>query len=206
MRDLCFWPGRGEHTYSDDRKYDGEWKDGAYHGKGTLTFADEGKYVGNWKYGKKHGQGTLSLANGKIRDGLFLDDKFYGEEKLHQPVAASPTAASNPTPAAPKVLQSDRDVALDSGSSSVNYSLEADKTEWMRLGAELKLSDQRAGTALTTLICFFMFGIPASAAFPPLGIPVFIGGVIAGLIWWSEGKKNSELILRRHEIGKKHKF
>ena len=43
--------GTGTMTYSDGRKYEGEWKDDKQHGQGTMTYLDGSKYEGEWKDG-----------------------------------------------------------------------------------------------------------------------------------------------------------
>jgi hypothetical protein len=65
----------GTHTYADEYKYVGEWKDGKRNGQGTYYYLADNqfkgdKYVGEFKYGKYYGQGTLTYANG---------DKYVGE-------------------------------------------------------------------------------------------------------------------------------
>jgi hypothetical protein len=87
---------------SDD-KYTGEWKDDKYHGQGKYTWAlNLYYYEGEWKYGAKHGQGIykdvyglydgefqndkkhgygkVTYADGTVKEGLFKEGEFIGEE------------------------------------------------------------------------------------------------------------------------------
>jgi hypothetical protein len=41
------------YTWSDGRKYEGEWKNNKMHGKGTFTWSDGRKYVGEYIEDKK---------------------------------------------------------------------------------------------------------------------------------------------------------
>ena len=44
--------GRGVYSWSDGRKYDGEYIDDKKHGQGTYVWADGRSYTGGWKDGK----------------------------------------------------------------------------------------------------------------------------------------------------------
>ena len=80
--------GKGTYTYGLNSewagdKYIGECKDGKKHGQGTYTWISENKYVGEFKDGNMHGQGTYTFANGKIKEGIWKNDKFqYSKKKL----------------------------------------------------------------------------------------------------------------------------
>ena len=71
----CF----GTYTWTDGRKYVGEWKDDKQHGQGTSTWPDGQKYVGEYKDGKKHGQATHTWPNGEEYVGEFKDSKKNGQ-------------------------------------------------------------------------------------------------------------------------------
>jgi hypothetical protein len=87
-------------TYANGDKYVGEFRDGKRNGQGTYTWAKSGnkyvgeyrngkkkqgtytwaksgnKYVGEWRNGKKNGLGTLTFASGRIKEGIWKDNKF----------------------------------------------------------------------------------------------------------------------------------
>ena len=44
--------GEGTFSWSDGRKYTGEYKDDKKHGKGVFIWPDGRKYDGEWKEGK----------------------------------------------------------------------------------------------------------------------------------------------------------
>ena len=48
-----FGEGRGNYTYPDGDKYEGEWKNGEFHGQGTYTSPDGSKFEGEFKDGKR---------------------------------------------------------------------------------------------------------------------------------------------------------
>lgn len=59
--------GMGLFTWSDGRKYEGEYVDDKKEGKGTFTWPDGRKYIGGWKNGKQHGNGDYIDKKGNIR-------------------------------------------------------------------------------------------------------------------------------------------
>ena len=78
----CFgvWEKNGD-------KYVGEWKDDKFNGQGTFTFGPRSKwagdkYVGEFKDDKRNGQGTYTFASGRIKEGIFKDDKFLYAQKV----------------------------------------------------------------------------------------------------------------------------
>ena len=46
---------------------------------GTYTWADGDKYVGEHKDGKSHGKGTFTFASGKVKSGIWADNKYLYE-------------------------------------------------------------------------------------------------------------------------------
>ena len=49
-----------------------------------FTWSDDRRYDGNWKNGKQHGEGLYTTSNGKSRKGEWADGKrirWIGEEK-----------------------------------------------------------------------------------------------------------------------------
>ena len=77
--------GQGTLTWSDGRKYVGEWKDGKYHRQGTFTWSDGRKYVGEWKDGKYHRQGTFTWSDGRKYVGEWKDGKKHGQGTENDP-------------------------------------------------------------------------------------------------------------------------
>ena len=71
--------GQGTLTFSDGRKYEGEWQHDKKHGQGTFTYANGRKYEGEWQHDKKHGQGTFTYANGRKYEGEWQHDKMHGQ-------------------------------------------------------------------------------------------------------------------------------
>jgi hypothetical protein len=74
--------GQGTITFADGGRYVGEFKDDKLNGQGTFTFADGGRYVGELKNDKLDGQGTLSFSNGDKYVGEWKDDKLDGQGTL----------------------------------------------------------------------------------------------------------------------------
>ena len=68
--------GQGIFTYTDGRKYEGEFKDNKFNGQGTYTFADGGKFEGEYKDGLRNGQGTYTYANGRQKIGKWKNDEY----------------------------------------------------------------------------------------------------------------------------------
>jgi hypothetical protein len=63
-------------TWSDGKKYVGEYKDDKKHGQGTHTFPNGEKYVGEYKDNKHHGQGTYTWPDGTAWKGYFMNDEY----------------------------------------------------------------------------------------------------------------------------------
>jgi len=60
----------------------------------TFTFANGNKYVGELRNDKSHGQGTYTFADGRIKEGIWKDDKFQYAQKVTPTV----TARKSPSP------------------------------------------------------------------------------------------------------------
>lgn len=71
--------GEGTYTWSDGRKYVGEWLDGKMHGQGTYTRPDGSVYVGEWKNGECHGQGTYTTPDGSEYVGEWKESWKHGQ-------------------------------------------------------------------------------------------------------------------------------
>jgi hypothetical protein len=69
----------GTFTFSDGRKYVGEFMDGTFNGQGTLTLPNGMTYVGAFKDGNRSGQGTSTMPDGRKYVGEFRDGKTNGE-------------------------------------------------------------------------------------------------------------------------------
>ena len=74
--------GQGTFTWTDGKKYVGEFKEGKRNGQGTFTWPSGTKYVGEFKDGKMHGKGILTSPDGKKYVGEFKDNKFNKKETL----------------------------------------------------------------------------------------------------------------------------
>jgi hypothetical protein len=65
----------------EGNKYVGEWKDDKTNGHGTYYYLANNEfkgstYVGEWKNSKKHGSGTFTYADGRVKKGIWINDKF----------------------------------------------------------------------------------------------------------------------------------
>lgn len=49
------------------------------HGKGVMKWSDGSSYDGEWTHGIQNGYGKMTFANGKIKEGIFVDNVFNGE-------------------------------------------------------------------------------------------------------------------------------
>lgn len=75
--------GRGKCTWPNGNVYEGDWRDGKRTGKGKFTWGKDSKwagdiYVGDFVDDKRTGTGTYTYADGRVKSGQFLDDKFLG--------------------------------------------------------------------------------------------------------------------------------
>ena len=61
--------GTGVFTWSDGRKYEGEYVDDKKEGHGVFTWPDGRQYDGSWKNGKQHGFGIYHSSRGEIKRG-----------------------------------------------------------------------------------------------------------------------------------------
>jgi hypothetical protein len=98
--------GKGCHTYSNGRQYEGrfvndyahdpngtmKWKDGALFigafvegrrtGSGIQRFPSGVRYEGDFLNGKYHGRGLCCFADGSLYSGEFMDGKAHGQGVL----------------------------------------------------------------------------------------------------------------------------
>jgi hypothetical protein len=75
--------GQGLFAWNDGRKYEGEWKEGAYHGVGTYVHKDGSRYEGEWKDNMRYGNGAFYWNDGDYYVGKWVDGKRNGEGQLH---------------------------------------------------------------------------------------------------------------------------
>ncbi len=66
--------GKGTETWPTGERCDGEWENDEEPEQGTETqsaqcFSQEYRYDGEYRYGKKHGQGILKWPSGTSYDG-----------------------------------------------------------------------------------------------------------------------------------------
>ena len=71
--------GHGIYNWGNQRKYEGEWKDGKMNGKGKLIYPDGSYYEGEFINGKKNGQGKYVWEKNKYYIGGWKDDKQNGK-------------------------------------------------------------------------------------------------------------------------------
>jgi hypothetical protein len=70
--------GRGVETWTDGRRYEGDFKNGKKDGEGTFEWPNGNKYVGSWRNGKQHGIGVwVSSEEGAMtkRQGEWVNGK-----------------------------------------------------------------------------------------------------------------------------------
>jgi len=70
--------GRGQYTYKNGDRYDGDWVDDKRHGHGVYYVANGDRYDGDFVDGKYHGHGVYYFANGDRYDGDYVDGKRRG--------------------------------------------------------------------------------------------------------------------------------
>ena len=61
--------GLGSYTWSDGKKYTGEWKERKPHGRGEKEGPNGSIYEGNFSNGNQQGTGVHRWADGSIFDG-----------------------------------------------------------------------------------------------------------------------------------------
>ena len=77
--------GKGTFTWSDGKKYVGDFKEGTNEGKGTFYWPDGDKYVGDFKKGKSDGKGTYTWSDGKKYVGDFKENLRSGKGTMTWP-------------------------------------------------------------------------------------------------------------------------
>ena len=71
--------GEGAWTFTDSRRFIGEFKKGDFHGYMDATFSDGSSYVGYYYRGLRHGYGTDTKIDGSTYVGEFSGDKRHGK-------------------------------------------------------------------------------------------------------------------------------
>ena len=60
--------GRGVESWSEGRRYEGDFKNGKKDGEGTFEWPNGNKYLGSWRNGKQHGIGVwISISDANTR-------------------------------------------------------------------------------------------------------------------------------------------
>jgi hypothetical protein len=74
---IGYW---GRNPAQEGERYVGSMKDGKFHGKGTYSWSDGRKYEGDWVEDKRTGKGIYIAKNNAFRyEGDFVDDKPHGK-------------------------------------------------------------------------------------------------------------------------------
>lgn len=78
--------GKGELTYANGDKYQGDFKNGQKHGYGCYTWENQESYTGEWENDLKDGEGTLIYFDEEeywqIKSGIWQNDKFIKETEF----------------------------------------------------------------------------------------------------------------------------
>ena len=76
--------GYGEYHYTQDRRYEGEWRNGKFDGEGAFYYDTGEKYIGTWLANKRDGEGQFYDKKGDlVYDGNWKDDVQYGYGIYH---------------------------------------------------------------------------------------------------------------------------
>ena len=77
-----FIQGQVVHNYSENRRYEGEWKDGQRNGQGIMSYNDGRRYSGRFEKNFPSGQGVMTWANGKQYEGEWKNNNEHGKGKV----------------------------------------------------------------------------------------------------------------------------
>lgn len=94
--------GRGHMRYPDGSEYQGHFKEKMAHGLGECIYARGAnyryqRYKGSWENNQFHGYGVAITAQGDTLRGHWENNDFKGSAISHNPIAASPSPAINPS-------------------------------------------------------------------------------------------------------------
>ena len=71
--------GFGTYTWSDGSVYEGYWSEDHQQGRGKYTNKEGDLYDGNWQAGEMHGEGVLRMKDGYKFKGIFSNGKKNGK-------------------------------------------------------------------------------------------------------------------------------
>jgi len=79
--------GKGNYSYLNGDRYEGDWKENKKHGIGKLVYTrlvgeDKkyfGEYYGFWENGRRHGEGMFTYPNKDIYSGWWKYGKKHGK-------------------------------------------------------------------------------------------------------------------------------
>jgi len=62
-----------------------------------MYWNDGSIYKGSWKQGLQHGEGILWMADGRVKEGIFKENKFFEKKvvKLPPPIMEDATSDEN---------------------------------------------------------------------------------------------------------------
>lgn len=70
--------GKGIYYYYEGAKYEGDFVNGKFTGKGAVKWKNGNTYVGDWKNDEYHGIGTAKYTDGATYNGEFIKGKKNG--------------------------------------------------------------------------------------------------------------------------------
>ena len=71
--------GEGVWSFTDGRRFIGEFKKGDFHGHMDATYSDGSTYIGYYRRGLRHGYGTDTKIDGSTYVGEFSNGKRHGQ-------------------------------------------------------------------------------------------------------------------------------
>ena len=81
--------GKGIFIWSDQKKYEGDWKNGVQEGIGKTNHPDGREYLGEYNNGEENGFGEWSDLDGQTYRGEFKDGNFDGKGICNVPDGGS---------------------------------------------------------------------------------------------------------------------
>jgi hypothetical protein len=72
--------GFGEFTWASGNTYKGAYKSDEREGFGVMRWTDGSTYEGDWVRGIQHGKGKMTFPDGTIKQGIFDNVVFKGED------------------------------------------------------------------------------------------------------------------------------
>ena len=74
--------GFGTFVWRSGNKYEGQWLDNRITGTGTLTYASSDRYEGEFRSGRFHGRGVYTYSDGDVYDGEWQEDLRSGKGRM----------------------------------------------------------------------------------------------------------------------------